>query len=143
MQMEGERMERLRDERLGEGWIRAITDGRLDRLAQLCNPQVFGRLLLPRGLVSLDNAVDLVAEYRDWFGEYERIELEASRVARVGQRLGVFYRLLLWRQAESERIEQQLYLWLMDDKVQQLHLLCSGFQPASRADRASGSAAVS
>jgi len=49
MQMEGERMERLRDERLGEGWIRAITDGRLDRLAQLCNPQVFGRLLLPAG----------------------------------------------------------------------------------------------
>ncbi len=129
-ELHGASIEEKHAKDFGEAWIQAIAAGQLDRLAEHCDPNVRGLLLLPRGPVSLTKATDLVAEYRDWFGSYNRIEVEASRVAQVGERLGVFYRLLLHDGRYSERIEQQLYFWMKDGRVRELHLLCSGFQPA-------------
>src|SRR5512136_1245517 len=88
-------VERITVEGLGEDWIRSIQEAALDRLADLCGPRVTSRLLLPGGLVSLNNAADLVARYRDWFDGYTEIRVETSRVAQIGSKLGIFYRLLL------------------------------------------------
>ncbi len=112
----------------GQAWIKAITDGALDRLQALSHPKVLGRLLLPAGLTTVHSAAELVAEYRAWFGSCTDFKLEASRVEHVGERLGVFYRLQLQDQGFPERIEQQLYFWFKDGRVQELHLVCSGFQ---------------
>jgi len=117
-------------QRLGEDWIQAIADGDLDRLMRYRSPRVLGRLLLPGGLVTVNNAHDLAARYRDWFGSYTAIKVVASRVSRVGTRLGIFYGLRLQQGKAPERIEQQLFCILKDGQVQQLHLVCSGFQPA-------------
>jgi TusA-related sulfurtransferase len=136
IQLEKQGVERTTVESLGEDWIRAIQDGALDRLAQFCSPRVTSRLLLPGGLVSLNTATDLVARYRDWFDGYTAIRVEASRVSRVGSKLGIFYRLLLQDGGVSERIEQQLYCILKDGHVQQLHLVCSGFHPVEARDQA-------
>ena len=129
IQMDKQGVEGTAEESLGEDWIRSIKEGALDRLAEFCSPRVTSRLLLPGGLVSLNTAADLVARYRDWFDGYTSIRVEASRVSRVGSKLGIFYRLLLQDGGVSERIEQQLYCILKEGHVQQLHLVCSGFHP--------------
>ncbi len=130
------REQELQEQKLGEDWIRAITDRQLDRLVDYCSPRVVGRLLLPGGLVTTNNTVDLLARYRDWFGDYSSIELEASRVSQVGSKLGIFYRLLLHDGGNSERIEQQLFCIVKDGRVQQLHLVCSGFHPVPADEQA-------
>jgi hypothetical protein len=117
-------------EQFGENWILAITQGALDRLEQLCHPKITGRLLIPAGLVTVTGVAELIAEYRVWFGECSDFSVEARRVARLGGRLGIGYRFLLQEHGEWYRIEQQLFCVLKDSRVQQLYLLCSGFQPA-------------
>lgn len=120
---------------LGQAWIKAITDGALERLQALSHPKVLGRLLLPAGLTTVHGPAELVAEYRAWFGSCTDFKLEASRVEHVGERLGVSYRLRLQDQGVPERIEQQIYFWLKDGRVQELHLVCSGFQLAAEANQ--------
>jgi hypothetical protein len=135
MKMENEQVGHLSEQQLGEAWIRAIADRTLDRLAEFCSPRLTSRLLLPGGLVTVNNALDLVDHYRDWFGSYATIRVEASRVARIGSKLGIFYRLLLQDGDASEQIEQQLYCVLKNGHVAQLHLVCSGFHPVYANDQ--------
>ncbi len=145
-QTKGASLKPMNEQEFGQAWIKAITDGALDRLQELSHPKVLGRLLLPAGLTTVHGAAELVAEYRAWFGSCSDFKLEASRVEHVGQRLGVFYRLHLLDQGFPERIEQQLYFWFKDGRVQELHLLCSGFQsavPASESTPAEAASAVS
>ncbi len=82
----------------------------------------------------MNNAADLVAEFRAWFGSCSDYKVEASRNDRVGEKLGIFYRFLLQDEGDWYRIEQQLYCTLKDGVVAQLHLLCSGFQPVEMQD---------
>ena len=133
--MENERVERLPEQQLGEEWIRALKEGALDRLEQFCSPKILSRLLLPAGLVTVHSSTDLVAEYRAWFGGCTDFKVEASRVGRIGEKLGIFYRFLLQDQGDWYRIEQQLYCILKDGHVAQLHLLCSGFQLVETANQ--------
>lgn len=133
--MQMPQVEDVTEQKLGEDWIHAITDGALGNLAQLCAPRILSRLLLPAGLVTVHSAGELVAEYRAWFGSCTDFKVEASRVDRVGQRLAISYRFLLRDQGDWYRIEQQLYCSLKDGRVQQLHLLCSGFQLVGTADQ--------
>ena len=103
--MENERVGHLSEQQLGEAWIQAIADKKLDRLAEFCSPRLTSRLLLPGGLATVNNAADLVASYLDWFGSYTTIRVEASRISRIGSKLGIFYRLLLQDGEASEAID--------------------------------------
>jgi hypothetical protein len=134
--MKNERLETLSDEKLGEAWLQAIATGALERLTQLWSPRVTGRLLLPAGLETVNTATDLLARYQDWFGGYSAIRVEASRVARIGSKLGIFYRLLLQEGRTSERIEQQVFCIVKGGQVQQVHLVCSGFHAVNPNDPA-------
>ena len=136
MKMENESIEHLPEQKLGEGWIQAITEGALDRLEQFCDAKILSRLLLPAGLVTVHNAADLIAEYRAWFGGCTDFKVEASRVGRIGEKFGISYRFLLQDQGDWYRIEQQLYCILKDGRIAQLHLLCSGFQLVDASDQA-------
>jgi len=128
MQMENERVEQRRLQQFGEDWIHAIAEGELDRLELFCSPKVNSRVLTPGQFVNLNSAADLVAKYKDWFAELTDFQVEASRVVPIGKRLGISYRFLLRDDEDWFRIEQQLFCTLKDGRVQQLHLLCSGFQ---------------
>jgi TusA-related sulfurtransferase len=121
-------VEQSPERRLGEDWIRSIAAGALDRLEVHCQPRVNSRLLTPGQFTNLDKAADLVAKYRDWFDGCTDFQVEASRIERIGKRLGISYRFLLRDHEDWYRIEQQLFCTLKDGRVQQLHLLCSGFQ---------------
>jgi len=134
MKVENVRVELLPEQQLGEAWIGAITEGSLERLEQFCYPKVLSRLLLPAGLVTVHTAADLVAEYRAWFGGCTDFKVEASRVGRIGEKLGFSYRFLLQDHGDWYRIEQQLYCILKDGYIAQVHLLCSGFQLVGTAE---------
>ncbi len=126
MEMENERVTQL--QRFGDDWIQALAEKQLDRLEQFCHPEVVSRLLTPRHYFELDNAVDLVAKYHDWFDECTDLQVVETRVDRVGGRLGIFYRFRLRKREDWYVIEQQVYCTLRDGRVERLHLLCSGFQ---------------
>jgi len=136
MQMENERVERMRLQQLGEGWIQAIAEEALDRLEQFCHAGIVSRLLTPHHYDTLNNASDLVAKYRDWFGGYTNFQVVGSRIDLVGERLGISYRFLLQDREDWYTIEQQLYCTLKDGRVEKLHLLCSGFQPVEMTHQA-------
>jgi len=129
MKMENERVARLHVQHLGESWIDAITKGELNRLEQFCLPDVSSHLLTPKRVTILDNVTDLIAKFQQWFGECTKIKVDISRVERIGERLGIFYRFRLQEDEEWSDIEQQLYCTLENGQVAQLHLLCSGFHP--------------
>lgn len=135
--MNNEQGEILHVQQLGEDWIQAITEGTLDQLEQFCQPKIMSRLLLPSGLVTLKDAAILAAEYKSWFNDCTDFKVESSRVNWVGKKLGIFYRLLLLDHGDWHRIEQQLYCKLKDGRVEQLWLLCSGFQPVETNNQAS------
>jgi hypothetical protein len=126
--VENEEVAQPPEQQLGEDWIHAIAQGDLDRLEGLCQHKVNSRLLTPGQFTNLDRVSDLVAKYKDWFDGCTDFQLETSRIDRIGKRLGIFYRFRLRDHGDWYRIEQQLFCTLRDGRVQQLHLLCSGFQ---------------
>jgi TusA-related sulfurtransferase len=68
-------------------------------------------------------------KFRQWFGESDLIRIEQTQIQRVGEKLSIFYRLLLRKQGEWFEVEQQISSFLRDDLIGRLDLLCSGFQP--------------
>ncbi len=134
IQTENKQIESLHWQRLGEGWIRAITESAFERLEGFCHPAVASFLLTPKRFQSLDNAADLAAKFRGWFGACVDFRVEASRVGQVGERLAIFYRFRLRDEDGWSTIEQQLYCDLKEGRVDRLHLLCSGFHPVETGD---------
>ena len=129
IKLESSRVETLRLQQMGEDWIQAISEEALDRLEAFIQPNLTGTLLLPKRMATLTSLEDLLANYHDWFDEATNFQVEASRVAMVGRKLGIFYRFRLQKPTGWYTIEQQLYCILRDGLVEKVHLLCSGFQP--------------
>ncbi len=116
-------------EQQGEAWIQAIIDQDFEHLTAICLPDIKSALLLPKRIANLESAIDLAKEVEDWFGEYDQIQLEQSRVAMVGEKLAIFYRLRCKDSTRANTIEQQLYCTVSDGRIEQIRLICSGFQP--------------
>ena len=125
-------------EQLGEDWIQAIIGKDFGHIMALCHLDVKSTLLLPKRIDQLENSADLTGKVEDWFSEYDFIKKEYSRVAMVGEKLGIFYRFRCMESGGTDMIEQQLYCTIREGRIEQLRLICSGFQP----DRASIDAPV-
>ncbi len=69
---------------LGEAWIQAIVDGKLEQLQQFCHPGIISQVLTPKQFLTLNNVVDLMTKYRQWFGECTNIQVEESRTSQAG-----------------------------------------------------------
>ncbi len=126
MQIEDKRVH-LRQ--VGEDWIQAIVSGAWEALEQLCWPDVNSQLLTPSRHIPFASAPDLAARIQRWFGEFNDIQVELSRVESVGERLGIFYRLRVREKRTWYIVEQQIFCTLEAGRIARLHLLCSGFQP--------------
>jgi hypothetical protein len=114
--------------RLGEEWIQALIEKDFHRMSEVCQPDVTGLLITPSHVHTLEHAPDLTRSVEQWFGACDSIQKEQSRVAMVGKKLAVFYRLALQENGETYTMEQQMYCTLRDGRIAQLNLLCSGFQ---------------
>jgi tRNA 2-thiouridine synthesizing protein A len=115
-------------QQLGEEWIRALIEKNFRRLAGLCHPDVRSRLMTPKRFDSFENATGLTQKVEEWFGECYSIEKEGACVTMVGKKLAIFYRLRFEENGMPHTAEQQLYCSLRDGRIDQLSLLCSGFQ---------------
>lgn len=106
-------------------------DGMLDCL----EPDATMRALLPRGVVELDRAPEIVERFRGWFGVAEEFEVLDGTVGEVGGRLHVSWRLRLRPTPAGDEswhvIEQQAYLHA-GARIDAIDLLCSGFRPDPR-----------
>ena len=122
-----EKTRRERMQQLGEEWVRAITEGTLERLEQLCHPDVSSRLLTPKNFFRYETAGELISKYRQWFGDCGSFHIEHQRIETVGERLGISFRLLLLEEGTHYIVEQQLYCTLQGDCIASLQALCSGF----------------
>ncbi len=116
-------------EQQGKDWIQALIGQDFEHLTAICYPDIRSTLLLPKRIAHLESAIDLSKEVEDWLGEYDLIQLEQSRVAMVGQKLAIFYRLKCVGSGGAYTVEQQLYCAVRDGRIEQLRLICSGFQP--------------
>jgi len=135
MDLENERLESLRLRKFGEDWIRSITAGKLDQLEKFCHPDVISNLLTPNRMFTLDNAIDLVNKFRKWFGDATYFHVEDNRVNLAGQQMGIHYRFRLQELGSWYVVEQQLYCTMVDGRIAQLNLLCSGFYLVDAYDR--------
>lgn len=131
-----ERQETMKDMRwsihplaLGEAWIELILERDFQRLEEICQPEVVTRLMTPGRVATLDNASMLIQHMQQWFGEIEDIRKEQARVALLGEKLSVAFRLSGIENGEGFLVEQQLFCALRDGRINQVSLLCSGFQP--------------
>lgn len=116
-------------QRVGEEWIRAVVEKDFPRLAGICQPDVHSRLMTPGRLDTLENVSDLTRKVEGWFHECHSIQKEQARVAMVGEKLSISYRLRFEEEGMPYTAEQQLYCSLRDGRIDQLSLLCSGFLP--------------
>jgi TusA-related sulfurtransferase len=116
-------------QQLGEEWIRAVIEKDFQSLAGLCHPDVRSRLMTPRRIDTFENATGLSQKVENWFDECYYIEKEQARVTMVGEKLAIFYRLRFEENGIPCTAEQQLYCSLRAGRIDQLSLLCSGFQP--------------
>jgi tRNA 2-thiouridine synthesizing protein A len=116
-------------QQLGEEWIHAVIEKDFKHLTRICHPDVSSRLMTPNCIHSLENATDLTQQVEKWFGECDSIEKEQARVAMVGEKLAIFYRLRFEENGAPYTVEQQIFCSLRDGHIDQLMLICSGFQP--------------
>jgi TusA-related sulfurtransferase len=114
---------------LGDEWIQGILDKDFNHLATISHPDVKSILMVPSRIYHLENAIDLTEKVKDWFGDCDSIGKEQARVAMVGEKLAIFYRFKCWENGVSSTIEQQIYTTIYEGRIQQLRLICSGFQP--------------
>jgi len=127
--MTGIQMNNQRVQWVGEDWIGSIIEKDFQRLAGICQPEVRSRLMTPKRMDSYENVSDLIQKVESWFHECSSFQKEQSRVAMVGEMLAIFYQLSCEKNGQPCTIEQQLYCTLRDGLIDQLSLLCSGFQP--------------
>ena len=95
---------------------------------QLLAKDVRLRALLPRGPERQDGAADVVRRMRDWF-EAPAVELDDCRIAPVGDRWLLAYRLLVGEGPERTVVSQQCVCEVVDDRIHSIDLVCSGFRP--------------
>lgn len=131
IEIQEEQLKNINVKHIGEVWIQSIIDGSVGQIEQLCAPDVSSQLLTPKRFIKFDTVGDLIARVNQWFGECTNFQLQASLIEPVGERLGIFYRFLLLDEGTWYNIEQQLYCTLLNGRIAQLHLLCSGFQPVA------------
>jgi len=86
------------------------------------------RFLLPHGLEEYSGRDPIVNRIESWFGSASAFDLTASTEEVVGPRHRLSWRFRVVRDGSSQVIEQLVYLNLGPNGIEQIDLLCSGFQ---------------
>ena len=100
-----------------------------ERLAASLAGDARARFLLPHGLEEYAGRDAIVRRMASWFGSASVFELKSSTEDEVGMRHRLSWRFNVVRDGGArEVIEQLVYLDLGPHGIEQLDLLCSGFQ---------------
>jgi TusA-related sulfurtransferase len=117
------------EQTIGEEWIRVKVEKNFQRLAGICQPEVRSRLMTPKRFDTFEIMSNLAQKVEGWFHEGSSFQKEQTRITRVGEKLAIFYRLSFEKNGEPITAELQLFCTLRDGLIDQVNLLCSGFQP--------------
>jgi hypothetical protein len=69
------------------------------------------------------------AQIAAWFGDADPLELVESHVEPVGEKLRLSYRFRSFEEGRWHLVEQQAYCTAGDAGIEEIHLVCGGFQP--------------
>ena len=106
-----------------------LAAGDFDGLAECFDPDVRLRALVPGGPGEHIGRAAASGRFAEWFGDATRLELVESRIAPVGDRWLVTYRIDLDEGHGPRRVEQHLFCDLGTELITHIDLLCSGFRP--------------
>jgi TusA-related sulfurtransferase len=107
------------------------------RLADTLASDAHARMLLPYGLEEDTGREAIVRRIESWFGSASAFNLTSSSEERIGARHRLSWRFNVVRDGQSQVIEQLVYLDLGPHGIEQLDLLCSGFQMEPSVDASS------
>jgi len=101
-----------------------------DRLAATLPSDAHARLLLPHGLGEHVGRDAILGRIESWFGSASVFELTSSSQEQVGLRQRLIWRFSVVRDGRTrEVVEQVAFLDVGPQGIEQIDLLCSGFQP--------------
>jgi TusA-related sulfurtransferase len=99
-----------------------------ERLAAVLASHAHARFLLPHGLEEYAGRDAIVRRIASWFGSASVFDLTSSTQDEVGMRHRISWRFSVVRDGSRKVIEQLVYLDLGPEGIEQIDLLCSGFQ---------------
>ena len=119
--------------RTPERFLELLSSRDFEGLAAIVAPQARARFLLPHGFEEHEGRDAVVGRIQSWFASASVFALISSSADTVGDRHRLSWRFEVVRDGtRREVIEQLAFLDLGPDAIQQLDLLCSGFQADSR-----------
>jgi hypothetical protein len=111
-------------------FLDALTRRDFDRVALTLTPDVRFRALVPSGVREADTAAGATTWLSTWFGTSDSFEVLGSGVEGLAGRQRLWYRFGLEREGRPTVIQQEGFCDLSADRITDLSLVCSGFQPA-------------
>ena len=99
-----------------------------ERLGATLASDAHARFLLPHGLEEYAGRDAIVRRIESWFGSASVFDLTSSTEDEVGMRHRLSWRFSVVRDGSRQVIEQLVYLDLGPQGIEQIDLLCSGFQ---------------
>jgi TusA-related sulfurtransferase/ketosteroid isomerase-like protein len=114
---------------VGRNFVEALAGRDLEALRAAVSEGIRFRLLLPKGAQQEDGAAATAGRFIGWFGDAEALELQASTVDWVADRMAITYRFRLQDRDGWKLIEQHLMVDVDEGgRMEAIDLLCSGFR---------------
>jgi hypothetical protein len=95
----------------------------------LLDHSVSFRVLTPRALREADDDTSAIAWLARWFGDADELTTLRSKVSTMRDRVSLSYRFRMHKDRWYV-IEQRGYADVVNGKITNLNLVCSGFRPA-------------
>jgi hypothetical protein len=115
--------------------VEAVASRDFAALGELMDPEVWMRALLPRQLVELRGADQVLAAFTVWYGGATNVTPLALDHDVVGGKERATYRFVLtpdWAPGTEHLIEQTAFLSVRDGRIRKIDLVCTGFMPLHR-----------
>jgi|SRR5947209_226205 len=115
---------------IGDRFLAALSDQDWEALQNCFAGDTTFRALVPPGLREGADAAAAAGYFRRWFGDADELDLLASDVEQVEDRISIRYRF----RAHEDRwyvVEQHAYCDVREGRIERMDLVCSGFRPES------------
>ena len=113
----------------GERLIGLIAGRRFHCFVQHISPSCRLRGLTPNNIYGAHDIGGVEATFRTWFGNAETIAVHEQSVEPVGGRFRLRYVLDIVDNGNRTLVEQVGYFDVVDDRITDLTLVCSGHRP--------------
>src|SRR3954466_12494883 len=99
------------------------------RLAEVLDPQVRLRAVLPSRFVDLTGAAEVAGELLGWFEELDEITVVTTGIEPIADLWHVGFRFALRGAEPDQLVEQHAFCVIENGLISVIRLVCSGFRP--------------